>query len=348
MTVSTLALKNFRCYEHYQIEADPNLNLIIGSNASGKTSLLEALYVISHGKSFRTHRIEPLIHTGASYYQIVCHYDDAHNNPHVIGIRRNKQELIAKHDGKLIKTQAELAQQIPTQIIDPNVASLITKGPSIRRSYLDFVLFHVKPQYWQVWKDFTKLIQQRNSALRKKVATKVLSSFDQGFIVQAERLSELRESVFNNDLKPILEKYIRYFLPTLNAELIYSKGWSTPSLQEALDKSKTRDQQYQNTHYGPHKADINIQQKKTPIIHQISSGQQKLFAIAMMLAQVDIINQKTKKGCMLLMDDIGSELDATNQSKVIEKAHATSAQLWLTSLTNMNLVEKNANIIKVD
>lgn len=339
MAITTLSLKHFRCHQGLELTAHPKLNIIQGSNATGKTSILEALHILSHGKSFRTHRIEPLIKSGEAFYQIVANYTDNLNNPHILGVRRNKQELTARLDGQTVRQQTALAREIPLVTITPESSSLVTQGPTQRRQYLDHCLFHVKQNYIQCWKKYNRLLLQRNAALKKNVAPDVLRVFDKGFVEQGHQLHQFRESVFGDVIEPEIQGYIKKILPDERVDVMYSKGWSSDDLEEALLKSIDRDRRYQNTHNGPHRADIFLYKEKVPFTQQASSGQQKLLALVLKLAQVGAIAAESKKAVVLLIDDLAAELDMVNQELVLGEFLKQDVQVWLTALKADDLVK---------
>ncbi|MDP9115560.1 MAG: AAA family ATPase, partial [Acidobacteriota bacterium] len=141
--MSRLQVTDFRCLQSAQIELDRRFTLISGPNASGKTSLLEAIYVLGRGRSFRTRRLDHLIRNGAERFVVFGEVDTI-NRCIPLGVEGSRSGIRARIDGDTPSSLAELALQLPVQIIDPEVHHLIEEGPARRRRFLDWGMFHVE------------------------------------------------------------------------------------------------------------------------------------------------------------------------------------------------------------
>jgi DNA replication and repair protein RecF len=150
MSLRRLQVTDFRCLQSAAIDLDPQFTLISGANASGKTSLLEALYVLGRGRSFRTRRLEHLIRRGSERF-VVFGEVDAFDRRVSLGIEGAATGVRAKLGGSKVSSLAELASLLPVQIIDPEIHRLIEEGPSGRRRFLDWGVFHVEPQFVGNW-----------------------------------------------------------------------------------------------------------------------------------------------------------------------------------------------------
>lgn len=327
MPLKKISLKQFRCFNQQILNCHPRVNIIVGPNASGKTSLLEAIYVLGHGKSFRTHRIEPLITANQKFYQVVGQTISGNT----IGVQRDKKAQLAKIDGIAVNTQAELSAYLPVQIIHPRIANLITEGPSTRRRYLDWGVFHVKQHFLNEWRKFNLCLSQRNAALKKNGSAEIIASFDAGLIESGENISYLRQEFYEQLLLPQIMQQITHLLPNAELTLSYWQGWQG-DYAEKLKSSLARDLQFKTTHHGPHKADINIQLNGSPAGLALSSGQQKILAIALVLAQIEVVTAIQNKPITVLVDDLAAELDKEKLELVLSKLLQLDGQLWITSL----------------
>src|SRR5271166_5070769 len=167
MSIRRVQVTDFRCLQSAALEFDPRFTLISGANASGKTSLLEALYVLGRGRSFRTRRLEHLIRRGSERF-IVFGEVDAFGRRVALGVEGSPAGVRAKLGGAKATSLAELAPFLPVQIIDPEIHRLIEEGPSRRRRFLDWGVFHVEPQFVQHWQSYYQVLKQRNAALRRR------------------------------------------------------------------------------------------------------------------------------------------------------------------------------------
>ena len=159
--------KNVRNLSDFHLKPSAQNNLIFGKNGAGKTSLLEAIYLNSLGRSFKTNSLNNLINEPADSCLVFSRFlDDISQNNHKIGLQRwkgNKQTI--KIDEKTISSLAPLALLIPTLAILPDETALIDGGSSLRRKYMDWIMFHVEPRFLLLWKQHQNLLKQRNHLL---------------------------------------------------------------------------------------------------------------------------------------------------------------------------------------
>src|SRR5208283_5507890 len=164
MSLWRMQVTDFRCLHQAEVEYDPKFTLVSGPNASGKTTLLEAIYVLGRGRSFRTRRLDHLIRTGCERLIVVGEVEIPGRV--MLGIEGSKAGMRAKIGGDRASSLAELATAFPVQIIDPEVHRLIEEGPSRRRRFLDWGVFHVEHGFVDQWQSYHQVLRQRNAALR--------------------------------------------------------------------------------------------------------------------------------------------------------------------------------------
>src|SRR5271168_5388053 len=191
MSIRRVQVTDFRCLQSAALDFDPRFTLISGSNASGKTSLLEALYVLGRGRSFRTRRLEHLIRHGCERF-IVFGEVDAFDRRVALGVEGSPAGVRAKLGGAKVASLAELAPLLPVQIIDPEIHRLIEEGPSRRRRFLDWGVFHVEPRFVDDWQRFQQALKQRNAALKSHQPRAVTSAWDNDLLRYGELLSTAR------------------------------------------------------------------------------------------------------------------------------------------------------------
>jgi DNA replication and repair protein RecF len=328
MRVKSLNINNLRNINSTQIDFDPCLNCFIGDNGAGKTSILEALSVLSKGRSFRSGQVSSLIGPAKKSFQVVCKIKNRTGDIHQLGMERDAQTWFARHNGEDVSQLSELTQLLPYVLLEPNSHTLVSGPPDTRRKYLDWGVFHVEHTYLMLWRRYNRVLKQRNAALRQ--ANKmVVESLDEQFVHLGERLHIARDN-HAALLNSILEKQLSVFCETLEGvQLSYRKGWAGDSLEEAIQISNTRDIERGSTGPGPHKADLVLTLNGTPAKERLSRGEQKAMTAAMIIAQAQMISESGETP-VLMLDDISSELDEVHLGQVLKAGVKLDAQILLT------------------
>ena len=328
MRVKSLNIKNLRNISSTQIDFDRCLNCFIGDNGAGKTSILEALSVLSKGRSFRSGQISSLIGPSGKNFQIVCKIENQAGVQHHLGMERDATAWFARHNGEDVSQLSELTRLLPYVLLEPNSHTLVSGPPDTRRKYLDWGVFHVEHAYLLLWRRYNRVLKQRNAALRQ--ANKlVVESLDGQFVDLGEKLHIARER-HAGVLNKVLEKQFPLFSDTLEGiQLSYRKGWSGESLEEAIQVSTTRDIEKGSTGPGPHKADLIMTLNGAPAKERLSRGEQKAMTAAMIIAQAQIISESGETP-ILMLDDISSELDEVHLGQVLKAGERLGAQILLT------------------
>jgi DNA replication and repair protein RecF len=314
------------------LDLDPRFTLISGPNASGKTSLLEAIYVLGRGRSFRTRRLEHLIRRGADQFVVFGEIETADRRI-AVGVEGSVSGMRARIGGAKASSLAELALVLPVQIIDPEIHRLIEEGPGRRRRFLDwgvFHLFHVK-QFIGHWQRYHQTLRQRNAALKSGQPRAVITAWDGDLLRHGELLTDAR-SQYVALLAPQAEMIARNLLG-MELELSYRTGWARDqSLAEALKQSMSHDQSSGVTQVGPHRAELSIRLNGVGVKDRISRGQQKLLAAALLMAQLKLFPDDAPLQPSLLLDDPAAELDDDRLTGLIREVSAHSVQLIVTTL----------------
>jgi DNA replication and repair protein RecF len=330
MTLRRVQVTDFRCLHQANLELDPHFTLISGPNASGKTSLLEAIYVLGRGRSFRTRSLDHLIRTGAERMLIVGEAE-LPNRRVTLGVEGSKEGLRARLGGERVTSLAELVAVLPAQIIDPEIHRLIEEGPGRRRRLLDWGVFHVEPRFIGHWQKYQQALRQRNAALRSGLATSVVSAWDGDLVRYGELITEARVR-YVALLTPIAQAAASDLLD-LELTLSYRTGWARElTLHEALDRSLWQDQQSLATQVGPQRAELVIRVAGLPAKDRISRGQQKLLAAVLLLSQMRLLPSGMADRPTLLLDDPAAELDARRLGGLIRAVQAQPLQLIVTTL----------------
>ncbi len=329
MGLTELALEDVRCLRRAELHLHPGQNLIWGANGSGKTSLLEAIFLLGRGRSFRTRSSERLIRHGEMRLRVVGKVDGPPSES--IGLEVSRQEgTVAKLRGAFVSSLAELARTFAVQVIEPGTHKLIEEGAQRRRRWMDWAVFHVEPGFIDVWSRYARALKQRNAALRSAPAQ--AAAWDSEVARQGEVMAALRRD-FIDRLKPHWSATVKD-LTGLEVELHYGRGWEADlTLAEALAASRERDLARGVTHVGPHRADIIVRLERGLARETLSRGQQKLAAAAMTLSQLSLIRELTGTLPTLLLDDPGAELDRDRLARFVARVRQLRSQLVVTSLS---------------
>src|SRR5512138_1994128 len=274
MSLRRLEVRDFRCIESAELEFDARCNLISGQNASGKTSLLEAIFFLGRGRSFRTPRNETLIRAGSRELLLAGRFEAA-GGLRPVGVRYGTDGFEARAGGSRIGSLAELATILPVQAIDPEVHRLVEEGPQERRRFLDWGVFHVEPRFVEHWRRYQRALKQRNAALRAGSPDEVVRAWDPELVEAGIALAESRRGYFESLRLAVAAAGER--LLGAPVELSLHDGWlAGTSLDDALSSAWPRDRERGTTHAGPHRADLTIRLGGDAARHRVSRGQQKL------------------------------------------------------------------------
>ena len=330
MSLRRVQVTDFRCLQSAALELDPRFTLISGPNASGKTSLLEAIYVLGRGRSFRTRRLEHLIRHGTEQFVVFGEVETPERRI-PLGVEGTSKGVRARIAGAKAASLAELALMLPVQIIDPEVHRLIEEGPSRRRRFLDWGVFHVDRSFIGHWQRYHHALKQRNAALKSRQPRAVVSAWDHDLQSYGELVTNAR-SEYVALLIPQAEAIGRNLLG-MELALSYRPGWARDhSFSEALQLSWNHDQESGATQVGPHRAELSIRLGGRAVKDRISRGQQKLLAAALLMAQLKLFPEGAPVQPSLLLDDPAAELDDERLAGLIREVSGHSVQLVVTTL----------------
>ena len=340
MRLAELSLENLRCLPRVQLTLHPRLNLLTGDNGSGKTSMLEAIYLLGRGRSFRTRRTEQLIRHTATELRVFGRVESigAAATPgadsrdilsHGIGLGCTRHKGVeARIDGRDVASLAELSELFPVQVIDPGIHRLVEEGPVQRRRWLDWAVFHVEPDFVRHWQGYGRALRQRNAAL-KCGADPI--PWDAELVRLGEPLSASRARLVEA-LQPYWVTALRD-LDAVPATLGYFQGWSREQdLAGALSAHALRDRERGSTVNGPHRFDVLLRLEGRSARDLLSRGQQKLMGAAMALTMSRYVSGVAGRAPTLLLDDPAAELDRAHTERLLSAVASLGGQLVVTAL----------------
>lgn len=328
MSLSDLHVQQVRCIEAAELALHPGFNLVWGSNGAGKTSLLEAVFLLGRGRSFRTRHSEQLIRRSAQ--RLTVFGRAAGPIERAVGFAFDRDTGVeARVDGLPVKSLADLTRAVPVQVIDPGIHKLIEEGSHRRRRWLDWAVFHVEHDFGAQWYRYSRTLRQRNAALKTRAAD--ARPWERDLVTAGEQVARARRTVLHE-----LEQHWRHVVLALDcprADLEYVSGWPEGmALADALERARARDQMRQTTTVGPHRADIRLSIDGKPARDVLSRGQQKLMAAALSVAQLRLLKESSGIVPTLLLDDPAAELDASHLAAFVEQISALGCQLVATAL----------------
>lgn len=339
MALTRLLIKDFRNIEQADLALAPGFNFLVGANGSGKTSVLEAIYTLGHGRAFRSLQAGRVIrHDQAAF---VLHGRlEGQEREFSVGLSKNRAgESKVRIDGSDGHKVAELAQLLPMQLIAPEGFTLLNGGPKYRRAYVDWGCFHNTPGFFNAWSNLRRLLKQRNAALRQVTRYSQIRPWDQELVPLAEQISQWRAD-YSAAISAEIVTTCAQFLPECDLRFSFQRGWDKESdYAELLERNFERDRALTYTASGPHKADFRIRAEGTPVEDLLSRGQLKLLMCALRLAQGEFLTRQSGRRCVYLIDDFASELDDSRRRLLAERLKATQAQVFVSAISSEHVID---------
>ena len=329
MQIEWLQIRNVRNLSNLRIEPGPALNVISGPNGSGKTALLEAIHFLGRCRSFRTSGINRVIRYRQKELLVSAGLRLPDQSLVVTGVERSRAAINIRYNNKVVRRVSEQAAQIPVITITPDSHRLISGSPVYRRRWLDWAMFHVKPDYIDTWRDYYKALKNRNSLLRKN-SVEQLGTWERAMGQAAEKINMQRNAFIAAVADEMVSTAQRLGIPLTTLQ--YDRGWQQGvGLEQFLAAHRKGDMERGMTRHGVHRSDIILRQDGRDIGQFYSRGQIKLCIIALSLAQDSVFRRNTGRQPIILADDLSAELDVASQSRVIDVLAERGGQVFITT-----------------
>lgn len=334
--LSQLFLQDLRLFESLQIYPQPGINVIWGSNGTGKTTLLEAIYLLARGRSFRHREASPLIRQGERQFTLRAHFNEPNGQAHVLGMRRGSgQDVEVRLDARAVRKRSEILNLLPVQVIGPDPQHLLNGPPEGRRAFLDAGLFHVEHNYLSVLASYNRLLDQRNAHLRSQLGPS--AAWDEQLSFHGEEVDRLRNA-YCSQLFERFENLVDTFQLGFGLDITYRRGWPRGvGLLEHLDRTRSTDNKLCFTGSGPHRADLVVRVAQQRSGRRLSRGQQKLLACSLLFAQSTLTRELGDKREILLFDDMPAELDSGNRERLMTHVERSFPQSFISALSLSDL-----------
>lgn len=340
MPLSRLEARGIRNLEPFRLDSLGRINLVVGPNGSGKTSLLEAIYLLGMGRSFRGTRIQPLVSLAADSCVVYAETRTTDKeSPGSIGVSTTAAGRLETHVDRISGAgRAELARALPLQLINADTFGLIDDGPVARRQFMDWGAFHVKPTFMEDWRRAMRCLKQRNHLLRQarmgrgNIDEQELEGWSRGLVESGNRMDLVRRA-YIEEFAPLFFDVLGRMLSLPGLALSYRSGWEgADNLEAALKESARTDRELGRTTTGPHRASIDIVMEGRPATDFLSRGQKKLVVAALKLAQGWHLARATGVRCTYLVDDLAAELDLEHRRAFLRVLDETSCQAFITAV----------------
>ncbi len=325
----------------FDIELANKLNFFYGSNGSGKTSILEAIYLLSMVKSFRSSRIHDVISYGADKLQVFAKGINK-NRFFTTGIEKGNKITRLRSEGIPIRSASEQAKKIPIYILTSEYHFLFTGTPKERRHWLDWSLFHVEQDYLSIWKSYHRALRHRNALLRSE--RDIYSDEMVGWENIMEDESRKIDSMRNQYISNINTLMNSVYLPVVmagKAQIDYENNrYRSKGLGRILAENREEDAKRGFTSLGPHRSDILFFYEDFHVARYLSRGQTKLYRAALISAQITNLKEHEIHG-LVLVDDLDAELDEESAKKIVNLLLMNEVQTFVSSLIKQNWIPKD-------
>ncbi|WP_395338997.1 DNA replication/repair protein RecF [Ningiella sp. W23] len=350
MHITQLRLSDFRNFQSLELSPSPSFNLLYGLNGAGKSSVIEAIYLLGFGRSFRSSKADSIIKYESQSASSFCRFDDE-GHLSSLGLMRIKNDGFSLSiDGEKTKRISDLARRLPIQIFTPQSSDLILGAPMLRRRFLDWLLFHVEQSFYFASQSYAHALRQRNALLKLSDVQDLQGFMDQDvwrdiLIEHGMTINERRKHYLarlNKELKHLYS----VFRPDVEIELRYNQGWDNAlSLADAIHSKVHRDLLKGSSSVGPHKADIQFLVNGKAASEFLSRGQLRVLVSLLLTAQVKVLKSITKKSCIFLVDDIAAELDINTREFFLDTIASENAQIFVTAIEKeqLNFAKKYNN-----
>lgn len=325
-----LEISNLRNLTAARLRLAPHFNYLEGGNGAGKTSVLEAVYLLARARSFRGASVASLITKGQDSLLVRGDLEDGHS----LGLSRAHDGGAALHiDQQPVRKLSSSAALLPLQLVSPNVGDLVFAGPGGRRKFLDWGLFHMEQSAFAALRDFRLAHRQRNAVLKSwqgRDSEQSLEVWTDAFCRQAAAVDGFRKK-YAEALIPIVQETLRELQVSLQVEITYWNGWGGASLHKVLEESLAKDVKSGLTSAGPHRADLSLDVPEGSARTILSRGQGKLLAMALILAQARLLQAQAQRRTLFLIDELGAEMDQRRLTRMLALLDPATCQVIATS-----------------
>lgn len=341
MYLKQLSLVNYKNIVQAEINFSPKINCFIGSNGSGKTNILDAIYYLSYCKSHSNNIDNQNITHDSDFFVIQGNYDINDKEEHIYCGLKRKQKKQFKRNKKEYQRLSEHIGLLPLVLVSPNDTELIAEGSEERRKFIDTIISQYNSEYLHNLINYNNCLQQRNSLLKSECKDNAL------FDILEEQLTEFGQEIYNRrkefiaDFLPIFQQYYHTISGGKESvSLLYNSHFGNLDIKAELANLRQRDTILGYTTKGIHKDELEMLLGDYPIKRLGSQGQNKTYLIALKLAKFDFLKNIVHFNPILLMDDIFDKLDAERVKQIVKLVSEEHfGQIFITDTNREHLDE---------
>ena len=354
MILEKITLKDFRSYREREIIFSDKVNVIVGKNAQGKTNILEAIFFLCLGKSFRTSKEKEVINWNAQHGgYIKGEFKKKYRDVEIEMFFNKERKKAVKIDGISIHKIGELLGQTNVVFFSPDELRLVKDSPEERRRFMNVILSQTDKRYFYLVARYEKILANRNKLLKN---TKDIKDLADTIDIWNRALADMAEKIYNernkliNEIAPLAEKAHNYLSSGKEKiEIKYKSSFDgdnyAQKMMKGLEKNLEKDFRLGYTTLGVHRDEIDIFLDGVEVKAYGSQGQQRTTALSLKLAELEIIKNRSGEEPILLLDDVFSELDKDRRSKLLK--FTSKAQTIITT-TDFASLDKTFNIIEIE
>lgn len=319
--IQKLSVKNIRSHTEFLIDLSPEVTIITGENGSGKTSLLEAIYIAFQGSSFKGSDSE-VLKKNTPWYRIDIRFqgDDTRTVKYDPSKQSGKKQFIVDS-----KTNLRIPQKskIPVVLFEPDDLRLLSGSPARRRKFIDTFISQLNPQYSSITRKYERAIKQRNNLLKQQfISDEQLFAWDVAIAEYGAYIIEQRIAFIEQINQDLNQVYQDIAGKNDEVSVYYSHTYITDVKQKLLNElhiNKEKDILLKSTSIGPHRHDVLFEMNHSPALSVVSRGEARTIVLALKFLEVAIIEKVTGKKPIILLDDVFSELDASRQKLLTQQ-----------------------------
>lgn len=320
MLIKSLSLKGFRNLVNCDIDTSYKQVILKGENGQGKTNLLEAVYLLCYGSSFRTQNLKEVVCHGEEFFHIKSIFEDNQNLERKVDLSFIEGKKKISLDGCEIKDRKELIYSIPCIAFTHEDISFVRGEPENRRRFFDQTMSMYDPSFFDDLRRYKLVLRQRNAAIKEQQYS-LLDVYDEKLAFYGLPIMKARRAVLNSFSTIFPDIYNAVSLEERKIEVKYRSSWeegkSVDEIISSLGKQREVDIKLSTTTSGPHRDRFIVSDSNGPFINSASTGQIRLASLVFRSAQAVFFRQKTGLNPVFLIDDVLLELDTPKRARYL-------------------------------
>lgn len=344
MYIQHLNFKNFRCFEIQEFNLDPTLNFFYGHNGAGKTSILESIFFLTQGKGFHHSKPSELRRWKSDELYVTANIK-SEDQDFWMGLAWHNQWQ-AKIRGTKVKSISSLLIELPLITFTSLSVELISGNSQFRRQFIDYLMFHVEPQFRLAYRKYRHVLSQRNAALKMNMS---IEPWNSQLAHYGQIIHEYRNNIIDELFDILANELSMQYWDGGQVNVNYMQGWpKEQSLEECLKKSEQTDRKRCFTQYGPHRADFKIFFRGMKAKQFVSRGEQKWISAALVLSAGLLLDNNLETKPVILLDDPFSELDSQRAESLFKVCIDTGSQLLVTGVDQPDWLKSYGKMFHVE